>query len=360
MRCPRILKIKLLCCWIIVIAALAYTKTATAQRAIVSANFSVYVAPATECTSGYWPDTMMPVTACGSDVTGNGTQSAPWLNPQYAINMLYANYDFVGQFAPTIVLAVANSPGNFLYTGVSLSGRLLGQPGTIPTLLGGSLPNVSVGNYNPFTLMGDKNSQLGAIINPGSGGRPSVNALSMTEGAALKVIGITFDTTSANTSDILVFQGSFLDISYVTIGNAGTPWANTGLDQIGIAWGGSTVMVNGPITIVGSGSSFVEMGTDSNIYWNNNGQTPMTVACNGTPHYMNGMFNANNGTIWMGGVTFPGCTISGPTAAVAQFGGIIDTNTGTGAINGPPTCHGSYFPPGSTMQINQQDNGVCR
>lgn len=334
---------------------------ALAQRTPVTANFSVYVAPPSSCTGGYWPDNSAAVTTCGNDSTGNGTQGAPWATLQKAILYLYANYDFQGLYAPTIVLAVANSPNHFYYPGIWLAGRLLGQPGSIAPLAGGILPGVSFDGYNPFVIEGDPNNQLGAIIAPGEGDFPCTTALSLTDGAAVKVTGITL-ATLCPANVVLVFGGgSLLDISDVTFGNAGTPGSDGGLDQVGAAFGGF-VYVTGHLTVSGSASSFMETGIGGGIQFNTNGAVPIKITLAEQPQYLNGMFSATYGRIEMSGVQFEQTSGTGilGTAAVAKYGGVINTSTGTGS--GGNTCNPNYFPTnmGTGAQVSVQDNAVCR
>ena len=313
---------------------------AVAQRAPATSNLKVFVAPSGNCAGGYWGAGGPPVSMCGDDAKGDGSQSAPWATPQHAIDVLYSKYDFLNTYAPTIQLASAPAPRRFYYPGMQLSGRLLGQPGTLaPLVLSADHPTYPIGKYNPFTIKGDPTNPSGAVINPGAGGRPPIIGLSLTEGAAVKVTGLSFDTTHAAQDNIDVFLGSFLDLSHVVLGNAGNELRHI---QIGVAWG-STLEVTGPITVAGNASSFLEMGAASVAYWNNNGdpKTPMKIDIVGEPQFSNGFINATKGAIWIANVHFNG-KIKG-TSAVAKFNGVIDTGTGNGTINGPLDLQAKLF-----------------
>jgi hypothetical protein len=339
--------------------------SAHAQRIAVTSNLAVYVAPPANCAPGYYATTPpTPTTGCGNDATGTGSAAAPWATVQHALTVLYQGYDFGGLYAPTIYLAsslVGQPIGQaFFYPGFKMSGRLVGQPGTVPVLVGGSQPNVSVGIYNPFTITGDPNNPTGVFIQPGQHGFPCDNAVSLSDDAAVKITGMLFDTLACSTGHLLVFTGSFADLSYAWFGNAGSG-THSGLDQIGVAWGGAFVLITGPLTIAGGASSFIETGIDGGAQFSTNGQVPINITLAGIPSFSNGMFQASYGRIEMSAVTFsqyyPGQPVSITGApAVAKYGGVINTS-GVGA--GPNTCQPSYFPSG-TSPINVQDNAVCR
>jgi hypothetical protein len=76
-----------------------------------------------------------------------------------------------------------------------------------PLVVGPGKPSYPIGKYLPFTLRGDPQNPLGAFLNPCPGsGRPVIPALSLNEGAALRVEGVSFDTSTAQQDCINVFN----------------------------------------------------------------------------------------------------------------------------------------------------------
>jgi hypothetical protein len=153
-----------------------------------------------------------------------------------------------------------------------------------PLVVGPGKPSYPIGKYLPFTLRGDPQNPLGAFLNPCPGsGRPVIPALSLNEGAALRVEGVSFDTSTAQQDCINVFTGSFLDLSdNIYFGNARDP-SNTWNVHIGVAWS-STLVITGTIVLLGSAASFIQTGANSTVYWDNNtgqaGNTPVYILYN--------------------------------------------------------------------------------
>lgn len=330
-----------------------------AQRLAPNGNFTMYVAPASGCAAAYWGAGGPQATVCGIDTVGCGfSQSMPCATPQYVNNALFANYDFQGLFCPTMQLAVAYQQGQpnaaapyqMLYSGLQVSGRLVGQPGTLaPLFVGPGKPSYPVGVYCPYTIQGDPAYPKGATLNPGAGGRASIPALSLTDSAAMKLSGIGFDT-STTPMDCLDIYSAFAEVDNLYFGNCGPPPSSYNL-SIGIAWvgrGGATLIVNGPLTVAGSAFSFIQAGASSSVLWNNNDAFGMLVTWLNSPHFPQGIFVADGSQIFMAGVQQSGVA-TGPAALVLRLGTMF-TATGTPS-NTHNSCAQSAFPNGSSAPV---------
>jgi len=336
------------------VALLIATAPAHAQRTSVTSNVDMYVSPASSCTPGYWydPGGNITIANCGNDATADGTISLPFATCQGAVDWLYSKFDFVGRYAPTIHMGVAASPGQFFYPNCGLSGRLLGQPGTSPPLVvGPGLPIFKFGNYNPFLLLGDPTYPLGAFLVSGDFGYPADRpALSLTDGAALKVQGLAFDT-GASQQDCIDAQGvgTLLDVANLLFGACGKPttvspsYTNYNLG-IGIAFS-SHLYIDGDLAISsGDMGAFIQLGQGSSMFPNDNGTTPkFNIAFGG------GTFQA--GVLVIGGAS--SAFLNGLTFSGSYSGSTIENGTGAG----PNTCP-------ATMILGHakivQDNSSCR
>lgn len=320
-------------------------------RIQATGNMNFYIAPPTSFTGGYWASGGT-VTVGGDDVLGDGSQAHPWATLQHAIDTLYANYDWVGKYAPTINVASKPAPGQFYYPRAAMSGRLLGQPGTMaPLQAAPGKPTFAIGNYNPFTIQGDPANPLGAFIVSGDFGFPADGpAFSMTEGAAAKVLGLTFDSGQSFQDNLDVMIGSFLDLSNVYFGNAGTP-PNSYNINIGLAFN-STLFITGPINIVGNASAFIQAGQSSTIITNNNtGETGKVTITFSGPTFTTAAFVIDGSHFYIQGLQFAGSFTGNGILAVDN----ASISNGTGA--GPNTC-----PVGLVLGHPSviQDNSVCR
>jgi hypothetical protein len=317
--------------------------SATAQRIVPTSDVWMYVSP------------------YGNNETGSGSQNAPFATPQRAADELYAKYDFQCKYKPGIQLASAPQGQQYYYPGLQISGRLVGQCGTMrPLVVGDGRPTYPIGKYLPLTLRGDPAYPLGAFLNPNpNAGRPAVPALSLTEGAALKVEGISFDTTLAKQDNVDVFNGAFLDLSHVVFGNAGDPAESWNI-HIGVAWS-SQLVITGPIDINGGAMGFLQTGQGAVVYCDNNvgangtEQIPITFHDNPLFRMANIMADANS-TIYLS------CRVQGTARghrAVLTRNAVLDTLTGKtlpDATIGP--CNQDVIPGDKPMVI--QDHSVCR
>ena len=228
------------------------TPSTSSQRIVPTGDVTINVAPT------------------GSNVSSCGSVSSPCQTPQYAADLLYANYDFQCKYKPTIQLAAAPPGQYYFYPGLNISGRLVGQCGTLkPLKVAPGKPDFVIGKYIPFTLRGDPNNPTGAFINPGRDGRPSGACISLSDGAALKVEGVACDTALAAQDGFDIFNGSFMDMSNVTFGNAGYP-GTTYSNHISVGMG-STLMITGSYTISGSAWAHINVGANSLADYENNG-----------------------------------------------------------------------------------------
>jgi hypothetical protein len=335
-----------------------FVAPACAQRAFQSANLDVYIAPPTSCATGYWwaPGGNTAVSTCGDDVNGQGTQAAPWATCQHAVDTLYSKYDFLGKWAPTIHVAAKPSPGQFFYPRCAISGRLVGQPGSVPSFFAvPGKPTYALGNYNPFTLVADPTNRLGAFLVAGDFGFPADGpALSLTDGAGLRVRGTTFDSGQSFQDNIDVMYGATLEIDSIAVGNAGT---TPGTYNINIGCAFNCVLMFDPPTMqpglnsVGSAASLIQIGAHSTMIANNTGQTgnvQINLSGGTFPSSVMQIDDSevyNLGFVWTGSFT-PGVGYTGTKNAVVE--------NGTGA--GPRTCPNLILGHADLWQ----DNSVCR
>jgi hypothetical protein len=340
-----------------------FNALAQSTRTMAVSNLTFYVAPPTtypdstptSCLSGYFGTTSLPVTVCGSDVPGCGAISAPCASPQYAVNIAYRQYDWAGQFAPTIQLASLHG-GQFYYGGVQLSGALVGQPGAMPPLVvNATAPPFPIGNYNPFVIQADPTNHLAAFLTPCTHGLPcGIPAFSTSFGAGVKLSGVTLDT-SLEPQDTFDAFGSIVDVGNIGFGNAGNGSPSDYNLHMGCAWG-ALLIVSNPLTVEGgSAASFLQAGSDCIVYPNNNGAPGLNIPVkfNGAPHYNVALFQADHATLYLQGLTLSGAPTS-PLGLLAVDTAAVQTASG-GA--GPHTCTSAQF---LGLPVNVQDNSSCR
>ncbi len=321
------------------LAVLLAISTASA-RVVPTTDIIVYVDPA------------------GSDTTGDGSAAHPWATPQHAADELYDDYDLGCKYKATIQLAVA-PPGSYnFYPGLNISGRLIGQCGTLrPLTTSPSLPPFVVGKYLPFTLQGDTTgtNPLGAFINPGNGGRPGGACISLSDGAALRVVGIACDTTSAGQDGFDIFN-SFMDMSNVWFGNAGYP-GTTYSNHVSVGFGG-TLLITGPYGMSGSALAHINGAANSTVDFENNGDpsAPITVTINGALSFPAGFVLMDTASVLYAQIVHFSITgsVTGPTATVLR-NAVVETGSGGTTAH---SCNANYFPGNAAPVI--QDNAVCR
>ena len=346
------IKMALLCAT----ALTAFATPASAQRIFQSSNLSVYIAPPTNCATGYWASGGS-VTACGDDVNGNGTQAAPWATCQHAVDVLYSQYDFLGKWAPTINVASKPAPGQFFYPRCAISGRLVGQPGSLPPMFAVTgHPTYAIGNYNPFVLQGDPANRLGAFLVAGDFGFPADGpALSLTDGAGLRVRGLTFDSGQSFQDNIDVMYSATLEIDSIALGNAGTTPGTYNIN-IGCAFN-CTLWFDPPtvqpgINSVGSAASLIQLGAHSTMIANNNtGQTGNVQINLSGGSFPAGVVQNDDSEVYNLGFVWTG-SFTGTYGYQGTKTAVVENGTGAG----PRTCPNLILGHADLWQ----DNSVCR
>lgn len=324
-------------------------------------NASVFFAPPSATPPGaYWMvgGAAVPIAAYGSDSTGDGTQAKPFATPQAAFDYLYEDVDLDGQYEASAYIGMAPAGSQIFYPGVAISGRIVGQAGSIaPLYVAPGLPPFPIGKYRPFQLLGDPANPLGAFLVTGAPvGNPDIPSLSMTDGAALKVAGCSF-ATFGPMDCIDVFEGALLDIGACYFGNAGSV-SPTGYNlHIGVE--AATVLVTDMLTIDnGNASSFIQAGR-SKVLFANNGQPGTTVgvtilgAGSSFPH---GFFQIDRADIFAIDVPFTGILTPTTPQAVILRHGCLETGHGPG----PNSMPASYLFGGTGSPVLLQDYGITR
>lgn len=281
-------------------------------------------------------------------------QANPCATPQYAFDALYADYDLQCKFKATIQLAAAPAPGQNYYPGVNISGRPVGQCGTLkPLTVGPGKPPFGIGKYLPITLQGDPANPLGAFLNPGNGGRPGGACISLSDGASLRVTGIACDTAFAAQDGFDIYSNSFMDMSHVWFGNAGMP-GSTYSNHISVGFG-STLIITGDYGLSGSAMAHINAGANATVDYENNGDPalPINVTILNNPTFTAGFMLIDDSLLYAQGINYIGDAI-GPRATVLR-NGVIETNTGNGTSH---SCSATYFPGTGAPVI--LDNAVCR
>lgn len=294
-------------------------------RIAVTSDFTAYVAPPSPVAGAYWGPND-PVLTGGSDAAGDGTKEAPFASPQMAADVLFADYDFKNRYRATIQLAVAPQGLHHMYPGLQVSGKLIGQGGTIaPLVVGNGLPVYPVGKYRPFTLRGDPANPMGAFLNPGADGRPAMPGLSLTDEASMKVTGVTFDTTLCRQDCVGIYR-SFLDLSHCHFGNAGPQDDTSENLHIAVAFQ-SHLMLTGPYSISGGAGSHIQIGQSSSVYTDNNGVgPPYVVPISGNPKFVQGFVWCNGpGDMYLWNTQYVGTT-RGAKARITR-NGVLETNS---------------------------------
>jgi hypothetical protein len=266
-----------------------------------TADVTLYVAPPTGPATGSWGDAVQVTIPAGSDTTGDGTKAAPFATPQMAADELYDDYDLRGQYKATIQLAMgpAGSPSAWIYPGMNISGRILGQAGTFPALTAvPGAPPWYYGKYRPFTLQGD----IGGTVAPARGMAmiyPAIGpAVSLTDGAALKLTGLVMDSSASKIDCIGLFNGSFLDLSNIMFGYAGL---NTGASHISVGFQ-SGVVVTGDYQVTGHAWSHMNVGEGASVLYDK-GTGKINVAVSNAPYWEGAFFvGDSNGSIYANSV----------------------------------------------------------
>lgn len=248
-----------------------------------------------------------------------------WDNPysiQPAIDMVFADYDLAGH---GVTFKLRSAPGGgVFYKGFALSGRFVGQSGLgIPLLNRPDLPPFYIGRKGAVRLVGDPSYPRGAFIYPGPG--EMGECITLSEGAALDVQGITMDTARTNKDCINVFNGAYLNLSDILFGNAGYP-PNSFNNHLSLAFG-STCWISGKVTVSGSGASFATIGNNSALYWNNNGEPGYTLpfVLQNNPNFRDAFLQADNGIVYAHAVGFSGSATG--RRWVAMRNGVVSTNS---------------------------------
>lgn len=259
-----------------------------------TADVTLYVAPPSTPAIGSWGDGVQVTIPSGCDSTGEGTKTSPFATLQRAADELYDDYDFRNQYRATIQLALGPPGTAWFYQGMGISGKLMGQGGTLPALTAApGLPGWHYGKYLPFTLQGDTTGTVSlargmAIIYPTTG-----TCLSLTDGAALKIRGFAVDSSLSGIDCIGIFQ-SFLDFSNILFGTAG---CNSGASHISVGFD-STLMPTGDYEIHGSAWAHINTAEGSGLLYDSAGAR-INVTVSGCPNWQGAFFVLDsNSTIY--------------------------------------------------------------
>jgi len=278
---------------------------------------------------------------------------SPWATVQHAVDTLMANYDFQCRWKVTIQLAVGSSSQPDIYDGFQVSGRLVGQCGSVaPLIVGRGYPPFQMGKYLPFTVRGDPANPLGAFFNP-----TLKQCVSMSDGAGLKIEGFTCDTYAAKVDGIDVFNGSLLDISTIWFGNSGQgPEGTPGFLHMGVAWN-STVIFSGQIWVAGSAQSFMQIA-HSIVQENSDNGAPLIPITFMGGNFPSGVFIVDDSILYIYAFQFSG-TVSGPKAVVMR-NGVLFSNTGDGTAKSCFTRNPNFMPGSWNADTQILDNSVCQ
>lgn len=282
-----------------------------------TADVVMYVAPQADCLNGYWVDTQATTTTCGSDTTGDGTQSLPYSSVQKAHDVLASDYDLQGKYKATIQVAVANT-GTWFYGGVKMSGRLVGQGGSVPPLTyldvvpePDVLKEMTIGKYLPYTLRGDPANITGAMIRPGQNGFTAQPGITISDQVGLKVEGLTLGTNGIDHDVIDAFNSSFLELSNVRFGNAGSVDTN-GLNRflhIGLAMH-STMRATGPIYVTGGAAAFIQADDSYVSASADGGSSPIPIIFENSPRFIYAIFWIDGAKVYANKFSFSGAVHS--------------------------------------------------
>jgi hypothetical protein len=334
--------------------------TVAQARTVLTSPITFYIAPASCNTSqGYWPDNRATVTACGNDASIVGSQGAPFATPQHAADWVMQNYDVNCQAVSfQLAAAFAGDPQYVYPKGYNVSGRFVGQCGSFPPLYLNATGAYIIGHPAPVMLAGDINNVTGAFIYPSPG---NGSGITLTEGASLRAQGLTIDTSNTFLSGVTPYQdcidvmaNSFLDVSYIWFGNAGQGAAGSQL-HFGVAFQ-STLLISGPTWISGSAYSHYQVGQQSTVYYNNNGDPShqLNVTIMGTPSFPQGWAYADGSQVIAASVHYTG-TFHGPLYGLARMGMIEVGGATKGTFSNPRPCVNPF--PGD--QAPTQINGMC-
>ena len=232
----------------------------------------------------------------GSDITGNGSQAAPWLTLQHAFQIIYESID-LSSFSVTVQLGVG------IYTGgLSWDGLFLGQNGPIFIIGNPSNPGqviVDVAGAPCFHIrFGGEVFINGVLVQCGVSSTTS-GALMSEYSGFIQFNNVTFDACPS-TNHMFCNQGTILSTGTYTITSGASAHLNT--------------QNNGVINIAGA-----------------------TATLTGVPVFTTTAV-VNGGTVRAAGTTFVGSAIG--TRHLVQFGGLADTG-GVGVNFFPGNVAGS-------------------
>jgi hypothetical protein len=319
---------------------------------------------------GYWGIVGGPVTTCGNDATADGSKGLPFATPQGAVDFLMEKIDLLGKYRATIQLAVGNVGSQLFYPGVAISGRIAGQGGSLPPLfVGVGQADFPIGKYRPLTIQGDPANFTGVWISPGTVGTrvfPDSIGVSLTDGAAVKLLGLSVDTSTAKQDCIDVFNYSVIELNTVAWGNCGAILEGVQRIGLGLGWNGSAgAIVTGPLHVYGSMAAWIQSG--GWIYGNNNGPAGNTinVTFHNTPSMLWAALYIDGGYTYVANWNFIG-SINAPRSAWILTNGTLETNTGPQNKVCPNPCvigNPNYLPhtvATGTGVVLVEDNGVYR
>lgn len=208
-------------------------------------------------------DIVLRVDPGGDDQSGNGTDNNPFKTPQGAWDFLSGGHDLKGRGAT--ILLTAGGPGTeIFYPGLRCSGRIPGQIGCAPPLqVNPGRPSYQIGKLAPIKLRSTNPTYYpGAILYPPADS--GIPALSLSEGAALDVAGVTFDSSRAGSDCVDVFYSALLVLKNCRFG-AAAPWANH------ISVYDAVILQDGGYQVSGQGFYHINIGHGGSILVNNNG-----------------------------------------------------------------------------------------
>lgn len=238
------------------------------------------------------------VSTSGSD-SNPGTQAAPFLTPQAALN--YAVQHFVTQGKVlTIQLAVA---------------------GTYPC------PTVIPAAAGAISIMGDPNNQANYILS--GAGQSGASGVIQAQGAIVSFSGLTISNTSSNIATVAALAGGAISLNKVTLAHT----VASGAPDI-IAYPGGSVAITGNITLAASCScALYSLGGSISVNSN------VVVALGNNNSYSSAVTQATNSG---GSITFnSGSSITGTNISGSRYS--ITVNASINTYGG-----GASFIPGST------------
>lgn len=252
------------------------------------------------------------VATTGSDTTGDGSSGNPWATPQFALNTIRNNYDFMG-FTP--VLNIADGT----YNPPSGSNQVL------------SCTAANVGTIY-VQIIGNVTNPQNVIFNVPSGDY----GISAGDYCWLVFNGIKFTGPASGSGSIFVFAKNYggIDFGDVIFGSNGS---TGGIDIFAINQG--TIIATGNFTI--AGNSQIIYGAQTGGQINGGGVTvtiPSAISFLQFAQSTNGGFITGNP-----GFTYIGAGVAGSTGtrADASVNAVIVVNGNTTAFPGNAAYHSS-------------------